>query len=100
MPIATLAVRIWAFCASMSRADRGSLVTSWGLTAGQSVEVVPEAVGSGRVAQLGHRLGLDLADPLPGDPVGLADLIEGLGLPAGQRVPYGLNVCLAIGMGA
>src|SRR5256885_15147320 len=42
---------------------RGWLATWWGLMAGQSVEVVPEAVGSGRVAQLGHRLGLDLADP-------------------------------------
>ena len=42
-----LAVRIWAFCASMSRADRGSLATSWGLTAGQSVEVVPEDGGIG-----------------------------------------------------
>src|SRR5258705_4388524 len=100
MPIATLAVRIWAFCASMSRADRGSLATSWGLTAGPSVEVVPENLGSGRVAQLGHRLGLDLADPLPGDPVGLADLVQGPGLAAGQPEPHGHHAGLAFGQGA
>jgi hypothetical protein len=29
------------------------------------------------VAQLGHRLGLDLPDPLPGDPVDLTDLAQG-----------------------
>src|ERR1035437_7661643 len=59
---------------------RGSLVTSWDWRpAVRSVEVVPEALGSGRVAQLRHGLGLDLADPLPGDPVDLADLIKEIG---------------------
>jgi hypothetical protein len=36
------------------------------------------------VAEFGHGLGLDLADPLPGHPVHLADLIQRLGLPVGQ----------------
>ena len=78
MPVITLAVRIWPFRAPASRAGGGSLVGSWagGRSVSQSVEVVLENLGPGRVAQLGHRLGLDLADPLPGDPVGLADLIQ------------------------
>src|SRR5213078_3873879 len=42
----------------------------------RSVEVVPQDVGPGRVAQVGHVFGLDLPDALPGDPVDLADLVE------------------------
>src|SRR3712207_1415828 len=45
-----------------------------------SVEVVAEHLGARRVAQLRHRLGLDLTDPLAGHAVDLADLVQGLGL--------------------
>src|SRR5438270_203928 len=38
------------------------------------IQVVAEHLGTGWVAQLRHGLGLDLADPLPGHPVDLADL--------------------------
>src|ERR687891_368919 len=41
-----------------------------------SVEVVPELLRPGGVAELGERLGLDLADPLPGHPEGQAHLLE------------------------
>src|SRR5690242_5399218 len=76
MPITTLAVQIRAFCASTSRAG-GIAGVRLGLTAvGRSVEEVSEELGPGRVAQLVHGLGLDLADPLPGDPVQRADLIK------------------------
>src|SRR5919106_5968505 len=43
---------------------------------GRLVEVVPELLRPGGVAELGERLGLDLADPLPGHPEGQADLLE------------------------
>jgi hypothetical protein len=48
------------------------------------VEVVAECLGAGEVAQLGHRFGLDLPDPFPGDPVGLADLVQGTWLAVGE----------------
>jgi len=40
------------------------------------------------VPQFAHRLGLDLADPLAGHPVGLADLVERLGLAVGESEPH------------
>jgi hypothetical protein len=40
------------------------------------LKVVAEGPGAGWLAQLGHRLGFDLPDALPGDPVDVADLIE------------------------
>jgi hypothetical protein len=52
------------------------------------------------VAQLGHDLGLDLPDPLPGDPVDLADLIQGLGLAAGQPEPAPASVSAPAGRDA
>lgn len=54
---------------------------------GGSVEVAVKGPGSGRAAQLGHGGGFNLPDPLPGDPVDLADLFQGLGLPVGQPEP-------------
>jgi hypothetical protein len=42
------------------------------------------SVSAGRVVQLGHRLGLDLPDPFPGDPVDLPDLIQGPRLAVGE----------------
>src|SRR5690606_17075976 len=50
----------------------------------RSVEVVAQYLRPGRVTQLAHRLGLDLADPLPGDAVDLADLVQRLGLSVGE----------------
>src|SRR6266487_5364275 len=75
--------------------DPSSHALDNGSSIGNQSSPIPEAVGSGRVPQLGHRLGLDLADPLPGDPVGLADLIEGPGLAAGQPEPHGHHAGLA-----
>jgi hypothetical protein len=40
---------------------------------------------------------LDLPDPLPGDPVDLADLVQGLGLAVGQPKPHGYHAGLAFG---
>ena len=40
------------------------------------------------MAQFRHRLGLDLADPLPGDSVDLAYLVQRLGLSVGQTEPH------------
>src|SRR5579859_6354891 len=45
----------------------------------------------------GHRLGLDLPDPLPGDPVDLADLVQRLGLAVGQAEPHGDHPGLPLG---
>ena len=53
---------------------------------GHLFEVAAEFLASGRVAELGHGFGLDLPDPLPGDPVDLADLVQGAGLAVGQPV--------------
>src|SRR6266704_1532619 len=91
-------VQIRAFCAPASRAGGDRWVTSWGWRPPvRSVEVVPEDVGPGRVAQLGHGLGLDLADALPGHAVDLADLLQGLGLAVGQPEPHGDHAGLAFG---
>ena len=48
------------------------------------IEIVAEHLGAGRVAQLTHRLGLDLADPFPSHAIHLADLVERLGLTISQ----------------
>jgi len=39
--------------------------------------VRPKPLGAFAVAELGHHLALDLADPLAGQPEELADLVEG-----------------------
>src|SRR5215203_1973495 len=49
-----------------------------------SVQVVAQDLGAAGVAQLRHRLRLDLADPLTRDPVDLPDLVERAGLPVGE----------------
>src|ERR1700735_4903506 len=61
------------------------------------VQVVAEDLGPGRVAQLEHRLRLDLPDPLPGDPVDLADLVQRLRLAVGQAEPHRDHPRLALG---
>src|SRR2546427_3730421 len=72
------------------------------------LQVILELARAGRVAQLAEGLGLDLADPLPGDVELLADLLERSGpailqaepelqdapLPAGQGVQHGLHLLL------
>src|SRR5699024_4798479 len=57
-------------------------------TAHLSVEVVSQHLVPARMPQLGHRLGLDLADPLTGDAVDLADLVQGLRLAVGEPEPH------------
>jgi hypothetical protein len=47
LPITRLAVWIWALCASMSRAGRGSLATRWGLRTGQVSRGSPGGVWIG-----------------------------------------------------
>src|SRR5580704_8885231 len=47
--------------------------------------------------ELGHGLGLDLADALPGDAVGLADLVQRLGLAVGETEPHGDDPCFLFG---
>jgi hypothetical protein len=54
-----------------------------------SVEVVAQQLGPGRVAQFGDGSGLDLADPLVGNAVRLADMVEGLGWPSVR--PYRID---------
>src|SRR3954463_10438039 len=51
------------------------------------VQVVAQDLGPAGVAQLRHRLGLDLPDPFAGDPVDLADLVEGPRLAVGEAEP-------------
>src|SRR6266699_7306577 len=65
--------------------------------AGPSVEVVAEHLRAGRMAQLGHRLRLDLPDPLPGDAVDLADLVERLRLTVRQAEPHRDDPRFALG---
>src|SRR5207302_11517465 len=52
------------------------------------VQVVAEDLGTRGVAEFGHGLGFDLADPLAGDAVDLADLVQRLGLAVGQPEPH------------
>src|ERR1700691_3331740 len=61
------------------------------------VQVVAEDLGPGRVAQLRHSLRLDLPDPLAGDPVDLADLVQRLRLTVGQAEPHAHDAGLALG---
>src|SRR5918994_7300324 len=48
------------------------------------LQVVAELLASGGAAQLGEGLGLDLADPLAGDPELAADLLQGPGVAVGE----------------
>src|SRR4029077_20260883 len=53
---------------------------------GAAVFLVAEAMAW--TPELAHRLGYDLADPLAGHAVDLADLIQRLRLPVGQPEPH------------
>src|SRR5438045_9547986 len=48
----------------------------WGNSPGVSVQIIPQHLGTRRVAQLRHGLGLDLPDALAGHPVHLTELVE------------------------
>ena len=60
-------------------------------------EELPQALAALRVAQLGERLGLDLADPLAGDAELAADLLERLGLAAVEAEAQPHDLLLALG---
>src|SRR5258708_24017835 len=61
------------------------------------VQVVPQDLGPRRVPELRHRLGLDLPDPLAGDAVDLADLVQRLRLAVGQAEAHRDHAGLALG---
>src|SRR4249919_3511650 len=63
------------------------------------VEIVPEDLRAGWVAQLAHRLGLDLPDALASHPVHLADLVEGLGLAISQAEAHRYHPGFALAEG-
>src|ERR687891_840612 len=67
---------------------------------GRLVEVVAELLRPGGVAELGERLGLDLADPLPGHPEGQADLLERRRLHPEHAEPHLDDAPLSIAEGA
>src|SRR2546422_8389670 len=58
---------------------------------------VPKLPGARGVPQLGERLGLDLADALPGEGDLRADLLEGAGLPREQAEAQRQNLLLPVG---
>src|SRR4051794_13896126 len=63
---------------------------TWGYRSagGQSsVQVVAQDLRAAGVAQLRHGLGLDLPDPLTGDPVDLADHVQRARLAVGEAEP-------------
>src|SRR4051795_7749365 len=59
-------------------------------------QVVAQGVGTLRVAQLGHRLALDLADPLAGETELLADLLQRPRLVAVQAEAQDDHVALPV----
>ena len=63
------------------------------------VQVVAQDLGAGRVAQLRHGLGLDLADALTRHAVDLADLVERLRLTVGETEAHGDHARLALATG-
>src|SRR5689334_21758159 len=67
------------------------------LEAERSVQVVAQDLAATRVAQLAHRLGLDLPDPLAGHAVDLADLVERLRLAVGEAEPHRHHARLPLG---
>src|SRR6266480_4164651 len=63
------------------------------------IQVIPQDLGPGRMPELGHGLGLDLPDPLPGHAVDLADLVQRLGLTVGEPEPHRHDARLPFGQG-
>src|SRR5699024_11212061 len=62
----------------------------------RSLEVVPQRLRPARVAQLRHRLGLYLPDPLARDAEGVADLVERLRLPVTEAKTHADHARLAL----
>src|ERR1700684_2041654 len=62
----------------------------------RSVQVVAQHLRAARVAQLRHRLRLDLADAFTGHAVNLADLVEGAGLAVGEAEAQPYDAGLAV----
>src|SRR5215467_7109315 len=60
---------------------------------------VPELARAGRVPELGQRLGLDLADPLPGEGELPSDLLQGAGLAGDQAEAQRQDLLLPVGEG-
>src|SRR5918996_34616 len=96
MAIRTAMIRITTISSTRGEASLVPRRTSHGSNIGRSaegvepdglLEVVPELLGPGGVAELGQRLRLDLADPLPGHAELPADLLEGPGVPVHQPEP-------------
>src|SRR5699024_7703949 len=61
------------------------------------VQVVTEYLRTRRVAELRHRLALDLPDTFASDPVDLADLVQGLRLAVGEPETHGDHTGLTLG---
>ena len=64
-----------------------------------SVEVVAQDLRTRGVPEFGHRLRLDLSDPLAGYPEDPPDLIEGLGLAVGQPEAHADHAGLPLAQG-
>src|SRR5690349_1231876 len=62
----------------------------------RSVQVVAQHLGPAGVAQLRHRLGLDLANAFTGHAINLPDLVQGAGLPVSETEaqPYYARLAL------
>src|SRR3954469_12693006 len=78
---------------------RAPLGVTWRRAGPLSVQVVPEDLGAAGVAELGHGLGLDLADPLAGDAVDLPDLVKGARLAVGEAEAQPDDAGLPLGEG-
>src|SRR5207248_3197641 len=77
------------------RPPRRAAVTRCRCLASDGQEIPGARVG-GRVTQLRHRPGLDLADPLPGEVEVLADLLQGAGLTPVQPEAQRQDLALAL----
>ena len=73
--------------------------TDTGSTGFGSVQVVPQDLRAARVAQLRHRLRLDLPDPLTRDAVDLADLVQRARLAVGEAEAQPDDAGLPLGQG-
>src|SRR5690242_19045009 len=51
------------------------------------------------MTEFAHRLGLDLANPLSGDAIDLADLVQRLGLTVGEAEPHRYDARLPLAQG-
>src|SRR5262249_36410705 len=108
----------WSWCPSQDRDDRHRRPhDTWCMlnaqngvntcvVAGQSdgrstllTQVTAQELSAARVAELGQGLGLDLADPLPGDTELPANLLQRPGMPVGQAETQLDDLLLTPGQG-